>query len=227
MRRLLAVLMAVALGMAITGVSVAQDTSEMTYQAELHPLNADTTGSETSGDVTIAVSGDDVKIEITVTGVSPSMQHWQHFHGFADSVQEAACPTTDDDANNDGIIDLIETEAVAGTTMVPFNDDPVRLDIPADTYPEAGADGSYTYMVTVSRSELEAVFSESFPESDGLSFANRVVFIHGVPDDAALPDTVQSLGDIPAQVTLPIACGNIELLQSGTPQASPAASPMA
>ena len=40
-------------------------------------------------------------------------------------------------------------------------------------------------------------------------FERRVIFLHGVPEDAQLPDTVQSLGDVPAHVTLPIACGEI------------------
>jgi hypothetical protein len=36
------------------------------------------------------------------------------------------------------------------------------------------------------------------------------VFVHGVAPAAALAGSVASLGTIPAQVTLPIACGKIE-----------------
>jgi hypothetical protein len=36
------------------------------------------------------------------------------------------------------------------------------------------------------------------------------VYIHGVPSATQLPSSVASLGPIPAQVTLPIACGKIE-----------------
>lgn len=43
-----------------------------------------------------------------------------------------------------------------------------------------------------------------------LDLARRVVFIHGLPVDTKLPTSVASLGPIPAQVTLPIACGKIE-----------------
>lgn len=56
-------------------------------------------------------------------GVPPSLEHWQHFHGFKDN-QEAACQVAAADTNGDGVIDLIETEASAGTKMVPFNADP-------------------------------------------------------------------------------------------------------
>jgi hypothetical protein len=38
---------------------------------------------------------------------------------------------------------------------------------------------------------------------------------------------VQSLGDIPATTTLPIACGTIERTEAGTPIATPVASPEA
>jgi hypothetical protein len=37
-----------------------------------------------------------------------------------------------------------------------------------------------------------------------------VVFIHRVPSATKLAASVASLGPIPAQVTLPIACGKIE-----------------
>jgi hypothetical protein len=38
-----------------------------------------------------------------------------------------------------------------------------------------------------------------------------------VPESTILPASVASLDDIPAQVTLPIACGKIEKVESGTP----------
>jgi hypothetical protein len=36
-----------------------------------------------------------------------------------------------------------------------------------------------------------------------------VVFIHGIPAASTLKASVASLGPIPGQVTLPIACGKI------------------
>lgn len=38
------------------------------------------------------------------------------------------------DVNHDGFIDLPETEAVPGTTMVPFDDAPQEMNIPHDGY---------------------------------------------------------------------------------------------
>jgi hypothetical protein len=103
----------------------------------------------------------------------------------------------------------METEPVAGTTMVPFHDDPVSMEIVRDTYPVAGPGGSYTYTKTVSLEALQDSFGPVFGGQD-LDLDRRVVFLHGVPASTVLPATVASLGDIPAQVTLPIACGEIE-----------------
>jgi hypothetical protein len=178
------------------------------YLAELHPLNTSVTGLQTTGAARFTVAGDELTITIDVRHAPPGMQHWQHFHGFADN-RASTCPTAAADTNQDGIIDLIETEPSAGVTMVPFNADPVAMDIPSNTYPSAAADGSYHYQKTVSLAALQAAFAQAF-DGQKLDLDRRVVFIHGVPAATALPAIVQSLGTIPAQVTLPIACGKIE-----------------
>lgn len=203
----------------------AQQPADATYAATLKPLNAAASGAEATGDVTFTISGDQLTIHVTAKGVSPDTEHWQHFHGFAEGDKEATCPTAAEDANSDGIIDLIETEPVAGATMVPLNDDPVRMDIPTDTYPTAGPDGTYTYEKTVSLKAMQDAFAAQFP-GQSLDLDRRVVFLHGVAASTALPETVASLGDIPAHVTLPIACGELELVENGTP-AAPQATPAA
>lgn len=191
-----------------------------TYRAKLMGLNNSVTGSDASGDVEITISGDDLSIHISVTGVPPDMMHLQHFHGFPAPGKAATCATMDQDANGDGIIDLIETEPVSGTTMVPFHDDPVSMEVVNDTYPKSDATGAYTYDKTVSLKALEAAFAKAFPDTNGdLALGTRVVYIHGIPEMQELPDTVASLGDIPAQVTIPIACGQLVLAGSGTPAA--------
>jgi hypothetical protein len=78
------------------------------------------------------------------------------------------------------------------------------MEIVKDTYPKADADGAYSYDKTVSLKALQEAFAAKFPGQQ-LDLDRRVVFIHGVPDSATLPDTAASLGDIPANVTLPIA----------------------
>jgi len=195
-------------GIAGTAVAQAQN-ADATYRAELAPLNSRVTGSDAAGEAVLTISGDQLTIHIEVTGVPPGIAHLQHFHGFPDADQASRCPTLEDDANGDGVIDIVETEPAAGTTMVPFHSDPVNMAVVDATYPVADADGAYTYDVTVSLSALEDAFEAQFP-GQHLDLDRRVIFVHTVPDSTELAATVASLGDIPAQVTLPIACGALE-----------------
>lgn len=184
--------------------------ADAVYVAKLLPLNSEVPGQSAAGEARFAIKGDTLTISIDVSKVPPKMMHLQHFHGFKDN-RHAACPTEAQDANHDGIIDLIETETASGTTMVPFHDDPASMQIVRDAYPKASAGGSYHYRKTVSMKALQAGFAKMFGD-ENLDLDRRVVYIHGMPADTKLPASVASLGKIPAQVTLPIACGKIERL---------------
>ena len=188
--------------------STAGAQTHVTYIAVLHPMNTNVTGSQTTGEARFTIAENILTVDIDVKGASPNLVHWQHFHGFSDN-RNAVCSTTAADANHDGIIDLIETESAAGTTMVPFDAKPAAMDIAHGAYPKASADGSYHYRQTVSLTALQAAFAKEF-HGQRLDLDRRVVFIHGVPADTKLPASVASLGPIPAHVTLPIACGKIE-----------------
>jgi len=197
----------------LAGISVAQaENADVTYKAELSPLNSKTTGSDSSGEATFTISGDKLTIRITAKDVPPNMEHLQHFHGFAKGDRTSECPTTRNDKNGDGIIDIVETEPVAGTTMAPFDADPIGMSAVNDTFPRAGADGSFSYEKTVSLKALEAAFAKKFPGQQ-LDLDRRVVFLHGIPASTKLPATVASLDHIPAQVVLPIACGAIKKIR--------------
>lgn len=180
------------------------------YAADLLPMNSGVTGLKTIGKASFIIDGDVLKIHIKVSGAPANIEHWQHFHGFKDN-RDAVCPTKAADSNRDGILDLIETESSAGTTMVPFNDDPVAMNIPANTYPKASAQGTFGYRETVSLKALTLAFTKAFNDKE-LALDRRVIFIHGVPPANSLPSSVASLGPIPAHVTLPIACGKIRRL---------------
>lgn len=106
------------------------------------------------------------------------------------------------------IVDLAETEPAAGVTMIPLNGAPASLTLASDTYPVASKDGHVTYKQDASfdalSRQMAGTFSGAAPE-----LAKRVVFIHGIAAATSLPDTVASLPGVPAQVTLPIACGKL------------------
>jgi hypothetical protein len=200
-------LIAGALALASTGIGVAAP-ARTVYVAHLQAMNTGTTKTSTTGTARFVVQGDALTIDVRVHGAPPDTVHWQHFHGFTDG-QAAACPGTDADANHDGIVDLIETGKASGTTMVPFDSDPAAMDVAHGTYPKADAHGNYHYHATVSLKALDAAFGKAF-QGQQLDLDKRVVYIHGVPSATQLPSSVASLGPIPAQVTLPIACGKIE-----------------
>ena len=197
---------------ALAGTAATTDDSQPTvYVAKLHPGNAKVTGLEATGEARFSINGDTLTITVSAQKLPPEIVHWQHFHGFKDN-RDATCPTEAADANHDGIIDLIETEPTSGTTMVPFDDDPVGMDIGGGTYPKAGADGTFQYQKTVSLKDLDAAFAKAFADKK-LDLDKRVVFIHGILPSTKLPTSAASLGTIPAQVTLPIACGEIKRVQ--------------
>jgi hypothetical protein len=191
--------------------AVTNDQSNAVYVAHLSALNTTVTGRAATGEVRFVIKGDSLTITVDARGLPKNITHWQHFHGFTDG-RQSNCPTRAADANGDGIIDLIETEPMAGTTMVPFHSDPVSIDVPRDTYPKATATGMLQYRKTVSLSALQDAFGKAF-NGQKLDLDRRVVFIHGIPAATTLPASVASLGNIPAQVTLPIACGKITRLK--------------
>lgn len=178
------------------------------YVAKLQAMNAAQTHHETTGTAKFEVHGDQLTITVSVKDAAPNITHWQHFHGLKLS-GAAECATQAADTNGDGFVDLIETEPASGTTMVPFDNMPAAMDVAHGTYPKADAHGNYKYREVVSLKALTAAFAKAF-DGQSLDLDKRVVLIHGVPDDTKLPATVQSLGPIPAHVTLPIACGKIE-----------------
>lgn len=191
--------------------SQTQEPITQIYEAQIQSLNSNVTNLQTSGKARFVIDGNKMHITIDIKNAPPAIEHWQHFHGFTDE-GIATCASESEDVNGDGIIDVVETETVSGTTMVPFNKLPAEMDIPTDTYPVADDNGSYHYEIEVSLDDLESAFANAFGGSE-LNLDSRVIYIHGVPSDTNLPKTVASLGDIPAHVTLPIACGKIEKVE--------------
>ena len=188
-----------------------EDQPRAVYTAHLSALNTTVTGRAATAEVRLTIRGDSLTISVDASGLPPDITHWQHLHGFPDG-RRSSCPTRAADANGDGIIDLIETEPMAGTTMVPLHGDPVSLDVARDTYPRASATGTVHYQQTVSLHALQEASGRAFA-GQTLDLDRRVVFIHGVSTATPLPPSVASLGSIPARVTLPIACGLITRLK--------------
>lgn len=178
------------------------------YEATLQPINAAVTGSSTTGKARFVVDGENMTVTIDIENAPAGIEHWQHFHGFENG-EDARVVDDSADKNGDGVIDVTETGPYSGTTMVPFNDLPAKMDVGSDTYPKADENGSYHYSATIPMADLQKAFADAFGGTE-LQLDKRVLYIHGVPSDTKLASTVASIADIPASVTLPIASGKIE-----------------
>jgi hypothetical protein len=183
----------------------------VTYRAELQTINAGVGANAATGTATLSIEGDQLTIIVDMQDAPPNMMHLQHYHGFVDG-RDATCAGPEQDTNADGIVDLIETQEVSGITLVPFHKNPAGLNIAAQTYPTSDAQGRYTYRQTVQIPELRQALQQKHQIQD-LILEKRVVYVHGVSPDSDLPDSVQSLPDVPAHVTLPIACGKLERVE--------------
>lgn len=182
------------------------------YFANIEAVNADKIGYTPHGLAKFTENEATLRIEIEMYDTPPKIEHWAHFHGFPDG-KEAKIPTMLQDTNHDGFIDLLETEPVSGTTMVPFDNSPENMIIPHDGYPVADDKGYYKYEAEVPLAQLQAKFKEAFGTTE-LQLDKRVVYVHGVPNSLELPASVsgQVLG-YDAHTTLPIAAGKIKRLR--------------
>lgn len=178
------------------------------YIAPLQPINDDLTEQIPLGLVSIIILDDEMRMYVMAEGLPAGIPHLQHYHGFIDGA-EATCPTAEADINNDGVVDLIETQPAAGQTLVPIHDAPASLEglLAIERFPTASEpDGVIDYRGTVSLQALESALQSQHGIGE-LDLQNRVVFIHGVGEGANIPDSAESIADVPASVTLPIACG--------------------
>ncbi|WP_137596742.1 hypothetical protein [Paucilactobacillus kaifaensis] len=179
------------------------------YKADIVPLNDNKIGTSAHGTATFEEDSDQLTITIEMFDTPANTEHWEHFHGFPDD-KPADIATAAEDVNHDGFVDLMETEPVSGTTMVPFDDAPENMDIPHDRYPVSDGNGHFFYTKVVPLKTLQANFESAFGSKE-LQLDKRVIYIHGVPQSLKLPDTVAGMvADFDAHVTLPIAVGKIE-----------------
>jgi hypothetical protein len=188
-----------------------QDNSELCpvmpeqFSGTLTELN----GSGVSGSVTFTVDSE-FRVSVDASGLVPSVLHPQHVHSAA------ACPTAGADANGDGYVDVVEGVPSYGGILVNLDSD--LLNYAADTFPTATAGGMVSYMGSAALGPFLTAIGG--PDSDptdplvtldgsSLSMETRTYVIHGIDPATDLPGTVASLGDVPPQVTLPVACATI------------------
>ena len=191
------------------GVVASAHGGDAVYRAVLRPLNASENRRGVTGKADIVVEGGDtpvIEISLNARGLAPGITHIQHIHA-AD-----ACPTSADDTNGDGVVDLVEGIPVYGGILVSLDDD---LASASGMFPMANDRGIVDYDETVGASELIGFLraTDTLGADENLNLEGRHIVVHGVAADTDLPSTVKTLPGVPAQVTLPVACGEIKLVK--------------
>lgn len=110
-------------------------------------------------------------------------------------------------------------------------DDSAADDLASD-YPSSDDEGSYLYAQAAPLQEMldDLRAADSDPNDsvgklgsgEELNITQRVVIVRGVSQDTALPTTVATVDDLPAHLTVPIACTTIAAPVEEPPPAPPA-----
>lgn len=198
------------------------------YTAKLEPLNKNyVAGGLQMGQAIVTVENDSVSIRLIGATLAPNMIHLAHIqHGDR-------CPDTmGNDANHDGVLDVVEGIPAYGLILVNFGANvsslaesleggaPVTDDKGALTYDGSGLLSSMTADLH-ERPEMDpATGIGKLAENEDLKFENTVVVVHGIPDSVALPPTAMGLKDMSAQATLPILCGRLQITVTPAPAAA-------
>lgn len=184
----------------------AQSATTQTYQANLTSLN----NSGATGTATVSVTGDQVTVNITSTGLSANLPHAQHIHIGGNNT----CPTMADDSNKDGILSTVEGQPAYGSVKVSLTtsgDTSANSAVAVDRFPTADGNGGVTY-------------SRTFTLPSGVSasdIANGVIVQHGVAsitgDKTKYDGSAKSQLDssLPLEATAPADCGKLIAMPNG------------
>jgi hypothetical protein len=196
---------------------------ERLYMANFFKLNEQVNGN-LSGSAILQRRDDKFFAYVRLSAGAPGAWHQQNIH------EGGRCPTSADDLNADGYIDIEEGERVWGKILIPLDSNLNSQSAGENIYPVADQSGDYFY-------ERETSFKKMFrdlksedtnpldniakiPEALELDFAGKIVVIHSASSTASYPETVATQDGLTAIHTLPVACGIFEQVTSvpGEPQ---------
>jgi hypothetical protein len=183
------------------------------YSAELIAMNTKVSG-QLSGAANFKIENGDFVAYIRLYNSLTSLIHEQRYY------RADACPTSDADTNNDGFIDIVETNNFLGQPIFPLDADITTLEAGKDTFPAGDTMGTYWYEQIMDYNSLLDELHQGDKDSNddfvGLSPAENisldegVIIIMGVPGFTVLPETVASTNGYGNFQTLPVACGSLK-----------------
>ena len=191
-------------GIALAGAAIvalpiashAQSHATIIGRVDLKPLN----GSGARGQAELRLSADQrtLTVIIQASGLEPGGVHISHIHGLSENGQsiDSTCPTSADDADHDGYVELAEGAVRYGPILVDFmNIDPDQ-------------DGRVNFHKDFDLSGSQAA----------LPLQMRHIVIHGLTvgnAGAGTPGEVD--GTAGFKTVLPVLCGDIRVTGSGNP----------
>jgi hypothetical protein len=182
------------------------------FRVTLRPLNTAAVGGDAvNGEASFEIDDGDLVAAVEAENLFPDIVHPQHVHAAS------RCPDASADTNGDGFIDVMEGAPAYGPILIPLDSD--LSSQAAGDFPMADEDGELEYEESADLNTLlgDLLSADPNPEDpiaklapgEDLALGTRTVVLHGIDPSFALPETVASFGDTPANVTLPVACGEI------------------
>ena len=172
------------------------DMSTTIARVDLKPLNK----SHASGQAELRLSYDhrDLTVLIQAKGLEPGGPHISHIHGLSNDGEpvNSTCPTTAQDSDGDGYVELAEGQPKYGPILIDF------MNIDPDT------DGRVNFKKDFDLSGSQAA----------LPLQMRHIVIHGMTVNGAGAGTPGEVDDTSGYKTvLPVLCGDIRVTGSGNP----------
>ncbi|HET7327486.1 MAG TPA: hypothetical protein VFJ14_09390 [Nocardioidaceae bacterium] len=202
----LALLPAAALPLLAAGPAYAEAGDSHTFTADLGTLN----DSGTTGTATVTSSGDQITVQLDVSGAVAGLPHAQHVHIGGAGV----CPTMADDQNGDGILSTVEGQPSYGAIQVSLTtegDTSPSSGLAVERMPTADDSGSYTYSRTIDvSSEVMANIEDGAASIvvHGIDSINPSGKYDGEPKSELDPA-------LPLEATAPAACGELTAAPAG------------
>jgi hypothetical protein len=174
----------VALGSALAYTAVAAQDGGSTFRATLGELN----DSGAQGEATLRLSGRNLHVHISATGLEAGGVHLGHIHGMSSSNRpvDSTCPTGTADTDGDGFIEFAEGLPNYGPVVVNFNN------------VDADLNGTVDFTTTITLSGQEAT----------MPLNKRVIVLHGMTVGAIGTGTPGEVnGTAGYKTALPVLCG--------------------
>lgn len=180
------------------------------YQAKFITLNTQVNGT-IPGSANFLRKEDRLFAFVRLFAGYPRAWHQQYVY------TGSRCPTSNDDTNLDGFIDIAEAEAVVGKILIPMDSDISTQGSGRRFFPLGDLSGYYHYeRITSFRRFLGDLQSDDHDLADdtvklgageGLRISGKVFMALGVAETVMLPDTVATKEKRRPFQTLPIVCG--------------------